>query len=455
MKREEESYGPLRAKLIRLSAMVLGCTLMCLTVLYGIVLQTEGIGWVALISGCGMFAIALIPAGRLPAHVHGGLLIGNGVLAVFAASFFNGGVVGSSLFWLLCVPILCFEIMERRPALILVVATGMGLLAWSGRQMGGFFVPAQLSGGLRVGAGVLDTVGLFLILTALSFFRARETYGLKDLLAMTNRRLTRLVQVLTHDMANSVAVIEQAQSVMRNKLRELGEAGHTLEPGERAAQLDRVQQKLDMLGYHVKNLNSLLVKTRQIALWQSGSRWQMREFKLAEALEPVLENLRYRMEKKQITVVWEPSLGDTVVWGDDVLLVHQGLANFLSNAIKFTPPGGKIYVFAVRDGDHELLAIEDSGSGVPLSVLEELSGAGNRVQSGQGTEGETGTGFGLLIATELLADAGMKCQIYNKAQTPLPPLLAERCHSPQGTLVVICLAARDPSVASTDLPLAG
>lgn len=71
----------------------------------------------------------------------------------------------------------------------------------------------------------------------------------------------------------------------------------------------------------------------------------------------------------------------------------------MSNAAKFTPPGGTVTVtLAQRDGDVELV-VADTGVGIPS---DELPHVFERFFRGAGTR-TGGSGIGLAVATELVA----------------------------------------------------
>ena len=74
--------------------------------------------------------------------------------------------------------------------------------------------------------------------------------------------------------------------------------------------------------------------------------------------------------------------------------------NLLANAIKFTPPEGKILFKAERQNGSVLLSIKDNGVGIEPEKLSRIFNLqGNK--STRGTEGETGTGLGLSVSKEL------------------------------------------------------
>ncbi|MBX3747676.1 MAG: hypothetical protein KF833_20395 [Verrucomicrobiae bacterium] len=79
--------------------------------------------------------------------------------------------------------------------------------------------------------------------------------------------------------------------------------------------------------------------------------------------------------------------------GDESLLRHI-LSNLISNAVKYSPPGGEIGVGMRRDGEDAVLSVRDRGIGIPEADQGRLFEAFHR----GGNVGQTpGTGLGLLI----------------------------------------------------------
>ncbi|MCK6610755.1 MAG: sensor histidine kinase [Bacteroidia bacterium] len=76
------------------------------------------------------------------------------------------------------------------------------------------------------------------------------------------------------------------------------------------------------------------------------------------------------------------------------------LRNLISNAIKFTPPGGKIQVAANQLGETMLeLSVTDSGVGMPENIIKKILVEGEMYTS-YGTKNEKGTGLGLMLCKE-------------------------------------------------------
>ena len=90
----------------------------------------------------------------------------------------------------------------------------------------------------------------------------------------------------------------------------------------------------------------------------------------------------------------------------DPVRVQQILSNLISNAIKYTPSGGKIRVSIVRGGPHqergEQLGIEvrDTGPGIPPELQAKVFEEFFRVR-GAGANGANGNGLGLAISRRI------------------------------------------------------
>jgi signal transduction histidine kinase len=97
-------------------------------------------------------------------------------------------------------------------------------------------------------------------------------------------------------------------------------------------------------------------------------------------------------------VVAEPDA--TVV--TDASLCQQIFGNLVSNAIKYTPPGGTVGVSARTDGASWGLTVDDDGPGVPVEDRERIFEPFYRLPRDEQSKIE-GTGLGLAICRELVA----------------------------------------------------
>jgi signal transduction histidine kinase len=117
-----------------------------------------------------------------------------------------------------------------------------------------------------------------------------------------------------------------------------------------------------------------------------------------EALEP------FQVDFKDRNVTLGMELQDDLpeVWVDTARMNHV-FANLLSNALRYTPPGGKVTVLGKADEEGVQFSVSDSGKGIPSQYLERIFEQFFRVPN-QGTE--TGTGLGLAIVKEIVEAHG-------------------------------------------------
>jgi PAS domain S-box-containing protein len=89
----------------------------------------------------------------------------------------------------------------------------------------------------------------------------------------------------------------------------------------------------------------------------------------------------------------------------DANMVHTVLRNLVSNAIKFTPPGGEVKITAVENKKMAELCISDNGIGISEDRKGLLFQIDEKLST-SGTANETGTGLGLLLCKEMIERQG-------------------------------------------------
>jgi two-component system sensor histidine kinase BarA len=155
------------------------------------------------------------------------------------------------------------------------------------------------------------------------------------------------------------------------------------------------------------NLMVLINDLLDLSKIESGKmELQIVEFSLFDLVERQVSSLMPLAEKKNIELTFSiDSLFPTLI--QDSGKLRQILNNLISNAIKFTPEGGRVLVSA-QSHNNELfdLIVEDTGIGIPLedqeSIFEKFrQGKTIPGQSDSMTREYEGTGLGLSIVKEL------------------------------------------------------
>jgi len=91
--------------------------------------------------------------------------------------------------------------------------------------------------------------------------------------------------------------------------------------------------------------------------------------------------------------------------------LHSAFSNLVSNAIRYTPTGGRIAVrFARTAGGGAELSVQDSGQGIPAQHLPRITERFYRVSTSRSRE-SGGTGLGLSIVKHVLGLHGAQLRI--------------------------------------------
>jgi signal transduction histidine kinase len=94
---------------------------------------------------------------------------------------------------------------------------------------------------------------------------------------------------------------------------------------------------------------------------------------------------------------------DGPVVSADRTRLEQVAANLIDNAVKYTPPGGRVEVAVGREDGHAVLSVRDSGPGI---AADELPRIWDRLFRGDGSRAERGLGLGLSLVRAIVEAHG-------------------------------------------------
>jgi signal transduction histidine kinase len=127
-------------------------------------------------------------------------------------------------------------------------------------------------------------------------------------------------------------------------------------------------------------------------------------------LRDLLTGLEQRLRAHELTAQMLAPPADIVVDADPVRL-HQIFGNLLDNAIKYTPPEGRIWVKLTVEEHSVLIHIEDTGRGIPPDMLHSIFELFTQVDAHRSTGG---LGVGLALVRELVSLHGGSVQATSK-----------------------------------------
>ncbi len=166
--------------------------------------------------------------------------------------------------------------------------------------------------------------------------------------------------------------------------------------------IEELREMMDDLSHNVNSVNETLSQLLHWAKNQlQGIKSSPREVRLYDIVQEKMELFETAAKNKDIIIRSTVSPDHQVFVDEDQikLVVH----NFINNALKFTPEGGKIILSsAISTGEKTIeLSVEDTGVGLSetqINQLFKLSSLGSTF----GTNGEKGTGLGLMLCKEMI-----------------------------------------------------
>jgi len=168
--------------------------------------------------------------------------------------------------------------------------------------------------------------------------------------------------------------------------------------GKVSAALKDTLETMQRNGYRLlKLINNLLDLTK---LEEGKMRLKIRTVNFIDFTSSLLSSVKPLADHKQIRLYFQHPPHDIALTVDPDQF-EKVILNLLSNALKFTPPGGKITVY-LEDKDSTIsMTVEDTGIGIPANMLETIFNRFSQVD-GSMSRPQEGTGIGLSLAREIV-----------------------------------------------------
>jgi heavy metal sensor kinase len=192
---------------------------------------------------------------------------------------------------------------------------------------------------------------------------------------------------VSHELRTPVAVIVSQTQMALARERSAAEYRETIEACQRAAQ----------------RMRGLIESLMQLARLDAGQESMKQEiFDLAKVAEDVIGLLRPLAEQRGQSL--EGKTVSAQLRGD-AERVSQVIVNLVTNAIHYTPAGGKVVVETSREDQLAVLKVSDTGVGIPAADLPKVFDRFYRVDQSRSRE-KGGSGLGLAITKAIVAAHG-------------------------------------------------
>jgi PAS domain S-box-containing protein len=162
----------------------------------------------------------------------------------------------------------------------------------------------------------------------------------------------------------------------------------------------KVRQAIDAIHRNAQAQAKIVDDILDVARGMGGDlRLDLKPFDLVETVRASVDAVSPTAGGKQIQITVDAPIAVAIV-GDPNRL-QQVVWNLLSNALKFTPPGGRVTVVVGTDGGYAELRVTDTGMGIPAAFLPHVFDKFRQADASF-TRQHGGLGLGLAIAHHLV-----------------------------------------------------
>jgi PAS domain S-box-containing protein len=232
-------------------------------------------------------------------------------------------------------------------------------------------------------------------------FRVGEEYGnaiiLKDVtyFKLMDKKKTDFLSAIAHEIRTPLTSITMGLGIL-NENNAVKENKSVLE-------------LLAIIQEESSRLTTLMDEFLELSRFEAGGiQLKIQQLDVANLLERAIAPFRMQASKAQIQ--FETSLSTDiplVKWDADK--IHSVIANLLTNALRYTPPGGKIFLGVQHTSGTVLFSVADTGPGVPLELRNKIFDKFFQIETGL-----TGKiGLGLAICKAIVKKHGGKIWVAN------------------------------------------
>ena len=268
--------------------------------------------------------------------------------------------------------------------------------------------------GWPVAYALYQAIAALLPAATLSEFHHRESRRMKAIIKsktrkieVSNQRLQNILsfkdflfRTLAHDIATPLMISKASVDIFKK----------TNPPLNNEMNLARIERSIQKMIQITNDLRNLQSKQLEIEIHS-----------VLSCMIEVEDNFKEMLSAKELKFTYNPQVLDGV--GISVhrsTFINSVIGNLVRNSIKFSPRGQKISVDAGIEDENAWLSITNYGKAIPSNVIKSIFNFDSQT-SKSGSEGETGTGWGLPICKVFMKNFDGSIEI-NSTETTDPSL---------------------------------
>jgi PAS domain S-box-containing protein len=197
------------------------------------------------------------------------------------------------------------------------------------------------------------------------------------------------VSVVSHELKTPVALIKGYAETLRREDADWDR--------------DTMRESLDVIGEEADHLTHLIDSLLEASRIQAGGlKLERTDVHLPRLAEKIVDGFRTQTDVHQFELDFPADFAP--VWGDPERL-REVLSNLVSNAVKYSPEGGTVWVGGRVDAGGVTVYVADEGIGIPAEEQGRIFDRFHRVETGLHRRTE-GTGLGLYLVKAIVEAHG-------------------------------------------------
>ncbi|MDR0491085.1 MAG: cell wall metabolism sensor histidine kinase WalK, partial [Oscillospiraceae bacterium] len=224
------------------------------------------------------------------------------------------------------------------------------------------------------------------------------------ILAKTFNNMASQIETMLHELKKSEKLrrefVANVSHELRTPLTSVRTYAETLFENKEITR-DTEEEFLHVIINESDRMTKIVQDLLELSRFDSGDRkLDIEEFSIEQSVRDVHTAIALDAKKRGHLLSLELEWKMPMIKGDRAR-IEQVLMNIITNALKYTPDGGRIDIYTFRSRQNVSIKIEDTGIGIPKEDLERIFDRFYRVDKARSRE-SGGTGLGLSIAKEII-----------------------------------------------------
>jgi methyl-accepting chemotaxis protein len=173
---------------------------------------------------------------------------------------------------------------------------------------------------------------------------------------------------------------------------------------------EKVFEDVNIIKQNCYRLTKLINNIVDLSKIESGFfKLNLSNENIVEVIEDIVQSVSEYIKTKKINIIFDTNTEEKII-ACDTEKIERIILNLISNAIKFSNPGGSIFVNVFDKDDTVEITVEDTGIGIEKKHLNDIFGRFQQVDKSLSRNAE-GSGIGLSLVKSIIEMHGGKISV--------------------------------------------